>query len=58
MLLKRFLIGAALGSPRTVLVEMAKRGDLNALRELVRNPGGVDINSISGARYLMEIPGR
>jgi hypothetical protein len=36
------------------LVEMAKKGDINAIRELIRNPRGIDINNIPGVRYLIE----
>lgn len=39
------------------LVKLAKGGDLNAIRELIRNPRGVDISDIPGVKYLME-PGR
>lgn len=39
------------------LVALAKKGDLNAVRELIRNPRGVDLSSIPGVSYLME-PGR
>jgi hypothetical protein len=41
--------------PRTQLVEMAKKGDLDALRELIRNPGGIDVRSaVPNSRYLLE----
>jgi hypothetical protein len=40
--------------PGDMLVELAKKGDLNAVRELIRNPRGININDIPGVRYLME----
>jgi hypothetical protein len=40
---------------RLRLVEMAKGGDLDALRELIRNPGGIDVKSaVPNSRYLIE----
>jgi len=40
--------------PGDLLVELAKKGDLNAVRELIRNPRGININDIPGVRYLIE----
>ena len=41
--------------PRTLLVEMAKHGDLEALRELIRNPGGIDWRAaVPNAKYMLE----
>src|SRR5579859_8577 len=40
---------------RRLLVEMAKGGDLNALRELIRNPGGIDVaTAVPNSKYLLE----
>lgn len=40
---------------RNLLVHMARGGDLNALRELIRNPGGIDVASaVPNSKYLME----
>jgi hypothetical protein len=42
--------------PRPLLVKMANMGNVDALKELVRNPGGVDVQSaVPNARYLMEL---
>ncbi len=40
--------------PGDMLVELAKKGDLNAVRELIRNPRGINISNIPGVRYLIE----
>jgi hypothetical protein len=40
---------------RDLLVHMARGGDLNALRELIRNPGGIDVASaVPNSKYLLE----
>jgi len=40
---------------RNLLVHMARGGDLNALRELIRNPGEIDVaNAVPNSKYLME----
>lgn len=40
---------------RNLLVHMARGGDLNALRELIRNPGGIDVASaVPNSKFLME----
>lgn len=40
---------------REILVHMARGGDLNALRELIRNPGGIDVpNAVPNSKFLME----
>lgn len=40
--------------PRQLLVSLANRGDVNALRELLRNPGGIDVQqAVPNAGYLL-----
>lgn len=40
---------------RNLLVHMARGGDLNALRELIRNPGGIDVASaVPNSKFLLE----
>lgn len=40
---------------RNLLVHMARGGDLNALRELIRNPGGIDVKTaVPNSKYLLE----
>jgi len=40
---------------RQLLVHMARGGDLNALRELIRNPGDIDVaTAVPNSKYLME----
>lgn len=40
---------------RQLLVHMARGGDLNALRELIRNPGGINVSeAVPNSKYLME----
>lgn len=40
---------------RNLLVHMARGGDLNALRELIRNPGDIDVASaVPNSKYLLE----
>lgn len=40
---------------RDLLVHMAKGGDLNALRELIRNPGSIDVGTaVPNSKYLLE----
>lgn len=42
--------------PRQALVQLANRGDLDALRELIRNPGGIDVQqAVANARYLIDM---
>ena len=47
--------------PADLLVKLAEGGDLNAWRELIRNPRGLDITQIKGYKFLMDAhvrPGR
>jgi hypothetical protein len=40
---------------RNLLVHMARGGDLSALRELIRNPGGIDVaTAVPNSKYLLE----
>ena len=40
---------------RDLLVHMARGGDLNALRELIRNPGNIDVASaVPNSKFLLE----
>lgn len=40
---------------RDLLVHMARGGDLQALRELIRNPGSINVSeAVPNARYLLE----
>ena len=44
--------------PRDVLAALARSGDVDALKELIRNPAGIDVNqAVPGWRYLIE-PGQ
>lgn len=41
--------------PRNALVQMARAGHLDALRELLRNPGGIDVmEAVPNAKFLIE----
>jgi hypothetical protein len=43
---------------RDLLAHMARGGDLNALRELIRNPGGINVaEAVPNSKYLLE-PGQ